>query len=236
MLEILLLVLQIVTLILLFLFIWWVVRSARRDLVSSAEVSRAAGRQPVSRWGAGGGWAPVQPTARNGDDWPSATPTVRGGGDWPSATPTEQAGAHWPVAAPAVQAGGDGPTAAPTVQAGGDWPTAASPAAPATGEPTMAAERSPRLVVESSPLLAAGQEIPLEDSLEIGRTPNNDLVLGEAFVSSAHARIVRKGQSFVVEDLHSTNGTFVNERRVAEAQLKPDTRLRIGETVFRYEE
>jgi len=47
---------------------------------------------------------------------------------------------------------------------------------------------------------------------------------------------VPRGQLHFVEDLGSTNGTFVNGREVVEAQLMLDTELRIGETIFRYEE
>ena len=61
-------------------------------------------------------------------------------------------------------------------------------------------------------------------------------MLDEPFVSSTHARLVPRSQFYVVEDLGSTNGTFLNEKPVTEAQLRPDARLRIGETVFRYEE
>lgn len=94
----------------------------------------------------------------------------------------------------------------------------------------------PRLVVERSPELAEGSEIALEGWLTVGRSPSSSLVLHDPFISSTHARVVRRGQYFYVEDLGSTNGTFVNEKEVTEAQLKLDTRLRIGETVFRYEE
>ncbi len=64
----------------------------------------------------------------------------------------------------------------------------------------------------------------------------SDIVLDESFVSSTHARLVPRGQFYYVEDLGSTNGTWVNDKRVDEAQLKLDSRVRIGETVFRYEE
>jgi len=94
----------------------------------------------------------------------------------------------------------------------------------------------PRLVVESSPVLTVGTEVPLGAWLTIGRAVTSDVVLDDPFVSSAHARLVPRGQSISVEDLGSTNGTFVNEKQVTEAQLRPQTRLRIGETVFRYEE
>jgi hypothetical protein len=94
----------------------------------------------------------------------------------------------------------------------------------------------PRLIVERSPVLGEGMELDLQGWLTIGRSPGSDLSLDDGFVSTTHARIVPRGQYFYVEDLGSTNGTFVNEKRVTEAQLRPAARVRIGETVLRYEE
>lgn len=110
-------------------------------------------------------------------------------------------------------------------------------------ERTMAGEKldftphiNPRLVVEQSPIVPAGVIFPLEGWITVGRAPGSDIVLDEQFVSSTHARLVPRGQFYYVEDLGSTNGTFVNEKEVTEAQLRLDSRVRIGETVFRYEE
>jgi hypothetical protein len=94
----------------------------------------------------------------------------------------------------------------------------------------------PRLIVVHSPVLEPGTEVELHGWVTIGRSPGSDLPLDDGFVSSTHARIVPRGPYFVVEDLGSTNGTFVNEKRVTEAQLRPDARVRIGETTFRFEE
>ena len=95
---------------------------------------------------------------------------------------------------------------------------------------------NPRLVVEASPIVPAGVVFPLDGWVTVGRAATSSIVLDEHFVSSTHARFVPRGQFYVVEDLGSTNGTFVNGRQVTEAQLRLDTRVRIGETVFRYEE
>jgi FHA domain len=102
--------------------------------------------------------------------------------------------------------------------------------------PGMMAHVRPRLIVERSPVLDEGTELELHGWLTIGRSSSSDLPLDDGFVSSTHARIVPRGESFYVEDLGSTNGTFVNEKRVTEAQLRPAARVRIGETVLRYEE
>jgi hypothetical protein len=95
---------------------------------------------------------------------------------------------------------------------------------------------NPRLVVEDSPIVPPGVVFPLEGWVMVGRAQTSDIVLDEQFVSSTHARLVPRGQFYFVEDLGSTNGTWVNDRQVTEAQLRPDTRVRIGETIFRFEE
>jgi hypothetical protein len=95
---------------------------------------------------------------------------------------------------------------------------------------------NPRLIVEESPIVPAGVIFPLDGWITVGRASTSDIVLDEQFVSSTHARLVPRGQFYYVEDLGSTNGTFVNEKQVTEAQLRLDSRLRIGETTFRYEE
>lgn len=110
-------------------------------------------------------------------------------------------------------------------------------------ERTMAGEMldlsgniDPRLIVESSPIVPAGVMFPLQGWVTVGRARTSDIVLDEDYVSSTHARFVPRGQFYFVEDLGSTNGTFVNEKPVTEAQLRFESRVRIGETVFRYEE
>ena len=95
----------------------------------------------------------------------------------------------------------------------------------------------PRLIVEQSPIVPAGVVFPLNGWITVGRASSSDIVLDEHFVSSTHARFVPRGSFYYVEDLGSTNGTFVNEKHVSgEAQLKLDSRVRVGETIFRYEE
>jgi pSer/pThr/pTyr-binding forkhead associated (FHA) protein len=73
--------------------------------------------------------------------------------------------------------------------------------------------------------------------MTIGRSDAAGLVIDDQFVSHMHARILRRGAYHFVEDLGSTNGTFLNDRRVErDAQLKVHDSLRIGQTTLRYEE
>ena len=100
----------------------------------------------------------------------------------------------------------------------------------------FSAHINPRLIVEESPIIPPGVIFPPDGWITVGRAATSDVVLDEQYVSSTHARLVPRGQFYYVEDLGSTNGTFVNEKQVTEAQLRLDSRLRIGETTFRYEE
>jgi pSer/pThr/pTyr-binding forkhead associated (FHA) protein len=66
-------------------------------------------------------------------------------------------------------------------------------------------------------------------TLSIGRDPQNDTVIVHPAVSRFHARITRRDGAFVIADLNSTNGTFVNgERVVGERILQPGNAIRIG--------
>lgn len=101
----------------------------------------------------------------------------------------------------------------------------------------MSANLDPRLIVDSSETLQVGHTIALARGITIGRSDAADLSIDDHFVSHMHARILERGAYHFVEDLGSTNGTFLNDRRVEkDAQLKVHDSLRIGQTTLRYEE
>ena len=115
-------------------------------------------------------------------------------------------------------------------------PAAAAAAGLRRGTPT---HKSVRLIVRRSPSLDEGAAFPLNAApLSVGRGGQNDLVLeGDEFASSRHARIEVRGDGAWVQDLESTNGTFVNGSRVAGAQrLGAGDVLRVGETDLLVEE
>ena len=63
----------------------------------------------------------------------------------------------------------------------------------------------------------------------VGRTSRADFILDASLVSRVHCRLVADADGKLeVEDLSSTNGTFVNDRRIERAVLVPGDRLRIG--------
>jgi len=77
-----------------------------------------------------------------------------------------------------------------------------------------------------------GAAVPLRDGLCIGRADDNDLVLRDGRVSRAHARIVEADGGFAIEDLGSSNGTYVDGKSVRRARLLTGMRVVLGETVL----
>lgn len=72
------------------------------------------------------------------------------------------------------------------------------------------------------------------DALLIGRADSADILLDRNSVSKNHARIERRGDRYILRDLGSTNGTFLNSRRLRiEAALAPRDRIYIGEIILR---
>jgi hypothetical protein len=77
-----------------------------------------------------------------------------------------------------------------------------------------------------------GDPIVLFDGLRIGRSDDNDVVVVDGRASRHHARIVAAGDGFSIEDLQSSNGTFVNGATVTKARLHSGASIVVGETVL----
>ncbi|MBK8011241.1 MAG: FHA domain-containing protein [Deltaproteobacteria bacterium] len=71
-------------------------------------------------------------------------------------------------------------------------------------------------------------EFGLEATTTVGRHPKNDIRLNDREISKEHAVIERRGADYYVRDLRSSNGTFVNSRRVTDAHLKDGDELLLG--------
>ena len=102
-----------------------------------------------------------------------------------------------------------------------------------------AMRKTMRLVVQRSPSLDEGDEFPLNSApVTVGRGGQNDLVLnGDEFASARHARIEARGDGVWVQDLDSTNGTYVNGARVVGAQrVNAGDVVRVGDTDLVVEE
>jgi len=113
-----------------------------------------------------------------------------------------------------------------------------SPASPATAAPPDATGLhqvtggEALLVVERAPGHEAGMRYDVGGGATLGRG-DVEIVLEDAFASSRHARIERQGGAVVLEDLGSTNGTYLNDEVLSGPQpLHPGDRIRIGDSVF----
>jgi FHA domain-containing protein len=93
----------------------------------------------------------------------------------------------------------------------------------------------PRLRVERAAGLRSGDEYDVIQGATLGRGDWADIRLEDPFASSRHCRIVRQGDVLVLEDLNSTNGTFLNDEPLSGPQpLHPGDRIRIGDNEFEY--
>jgi FHA domain len=104
--------------------------------------------------------------------------------------------------------------------------------------PARPARELGRLVVLASPALGDGDEIVLDtQAITFGRGRTNDIpLLDDEYASTRHARIEPRRDGIWLEDIGSTNGTFVNGIRLTrERRLAPGDVVRIGETDLRFE-
>jgi hypothetical protein len=75
----------------------------------------------------------------------------------------------------------------------------------------------------------------LEETSTVGRTPANAIALRDASVSAKHAQVVRTAEGFMIEDLGSRNGTFVNSEKLTEKRLLADGDLvRLGKIILTF--
>ncbi|HET6849402.1 MAG TPA: FHA domain-containing protein [Gaiellales bacterium] len=93
------------------------------------------------------------------------------------------------------------------------------------------------LVVTESPELEVGTRLEVSRDLIAGRDISSDVAVpADGYASARHARFHRGAEADMVEDLHSTNGTFVNGERLTGSQrLRPGDVITIGQTQLTYE-
>jgi len=115
--------------------------------------------------------------------------------------------------------------------------SAAAPEAPEATGFHAATGFDARLVVERAPGHTPGMEYEIARGAVMGRGDQAEIRLDDPFASSRHARLTRQGSIVVLEDLGSTNGTYLNEELLGgPAPLHAGDRVRIGDSEFTYME
>ena len=118
-------------------------------------------------------------------------------------------------------------------------PAPAPAAPPRAARPAPAPKAAPKkgsaartLAVTAGPL--AGTTVPLgADPITIGRADSSTLVVADDYVSTNHARLVPRNDAWVLEDLGSTNGTFLDRTKVTAPTPVPlGVPIRIGKTIL----
>jgi len=108
---------------------------------------------------------------------------------------------------------------------------AAAPAAPRTKQRTTTGKAARLRIVE--PPATRGQTYDVADELTIGRAAGCQIPLDDSFASQVHARVFRRNGDILVEDLGSTNGTFLNRKKVdSPVPIRKGDRLQVGKTVL----
>jgi FHA domain len=122
-------------------------------------------------------------------------------------------------------------------------PGSPDPPAPAAsrrrdrGGPDLRAGVSPRLEVVAAMGHDPGTRFDVGEGATLGRSNGADIPIDDPFASSAHARIFGRGDFMFVEDMGSTNGTYLNGRQLKQPeQLKVADVIRIGDSEYRYQE
>lgn len=93
--------------------------------------------------------------------------------------------------------------------------------------------RKTRYVLEIIQGPDSGRTFPLEgNEVHMGRQAQCEIVLRDLEISRRHLKVSQSGDDWIVDDLGSTNGTWLNGQRIAKQRISPGDRVEIGETVF----
>lgn len=101
-------------------------------------------------------------------------------------------------------------------------------------EKTITLREKPVLAVTRGPGTGEVFNLSTESALSVGRAKANDITIEDVAVSSQHCRVRPEGGEFVLHDLKSTNGTFVNDRRVSRHVLADGDVIKVGETQLQF--
>jgi len=122
--------------------------------------------------------------------------------------------------------------AAPAAPVAKTKPAASAPSAPAKPGGPATTSTVTKLVITSGP--KAGLELPLgNEPMTIGRSSESGLVIRDDYTSSHHARLLLWGENWMIQDMDSTNGTFLGGERVgAPVAITIGTPIKVGATTF----
>lgn len=82
--------------------------------------------------------------------------------------------------------------------------------------------------------LQNGSVVPMDDYLTIGRAEDNLVSLSDKYVSSHHLKIYIRNNEYILEDLGSTNGTFVNDRKInGKVIVRKGDKIKVGSSIFK---
>ncbi len=108
-----------------------------------------------------------------------------------------------------------------------------SPIEPESARESIPTKKPARMVVINSEI--AGSAFPLKGKLSIGRADSNAITIKDAKASRQHAQVLQHGNEFVVTDLNSSNGTYVNDERIEEYVLSNGDEIQIGDTIMQFQ-
>jgi FHA domain len=113
-----------------------------------------------------------------------------------------------------------------------------APESPLVGKPSAPRPGvQPRLVVVAAMGHDPGTMLDLAGGVTLGRSDGAEIIVEDQYASSNHARIYERGEFMYIEDMGSTNGTYLNGQQLRSSErLNPSDVIRIGDTEYRYEE
>ncbi len=121
----------------------------------------------------------------------------------------------------------------PQLATAGPPSASAASIASKASEPRRATKKRPTALLVAEPEDLAGTRYPLDRTLTFGRSTACSVAIEDSFLSHTHARVVDNGSGWAAEDLASTNGTYVNRRRITEpVMLRKGDHLQMGTLVM----
>ncbi|MGH2757490.1 MAG: FHA domain-containing protein FhaB/FipA [Actinomycetota bacterium] len=100
-------------------------------------------------------------------------------------------------------------------------------------QPARKTKKIPKKAVVVEGTTSSGKAFDLGQELLLGRGDKCHVVIDDSYVSTVHARIFSKGENYLIEDLGSTNGTYLNRRRITSpTEVQRGDQVKIGKTVL----